>query len=278
MRRPAWMTSAWWKAIRRPSWTRAAWLSSRIEPLWKRLSAWAESAWMWVGSRRGTAWLTRAWWAPKIRAAAGSAWKWLASWMHPPEDLDGRDETKRWATSYAALRDADDSTYSLAREYAKERYDELVTVSQSLNTKLDELARTALTIGAIVATLVRVLGLDTALSRSPLAALAIVFSVLTVLTSALTRRPNKSWKPMNARTFLEAADLVPNLPKSRIEGVTAASYHFAVIGMTAAVEWKAGQLRRATWLFCISLVLIALMVIFPLPSPSYPMSAATSAQ
>ena len=268
MRRPPWLTLTWWKAIRRPSWLHVAWWMARIELRGNQVRTAARSALTWIRSRRRPAWLKWGWWAPMVLAVARPAWKWVVSWWHPPEDLEGRDEAERWAASYAALRDLDDGTYSLVREYAKERYDELVAMSEGLDNKLDALARTALTIGAIVATAARVLGLDTAILRSPLAALVIVFSVLTVVTAALTRRPIKSWTPMNARTLLEAADLVPNLPKGRLEGVTAASYHFAVIAMWASIGWKAGQLKRATWLFCISLVLIALMVVFPRASLS----------
>ena len=264
MRRPAWLILLWWEAIRRHFRSRGDWWAARIGSMWGRGNVRARLTWMSARSRRRPAWLMREWWI---------------SWWQPPENPEGRDETERWAASYAALRDLDDKTYSLVRQYAKERYDELAAVSEGLDTKLDALARTALTIGAIVATAAKVLGLDTAFFRSPTAALAIIFSVLTVITATLTRRPNQSWRPMNARTLLEAADLVPNLPKSRIEGVTAASYHFAAIGMTASVEWKAGQLTRATWLFCINLILIAFMVVFPrsIPSASTPAGTMTPA-
>ena len=170
MRRPAWTTSAWWKVLRR--------------------SASPRAAWNWIGSRHRPAWLGRSWWAQQ-GWPVNLVWKWLVSCFRPPKYVEEFEETEGWVARYAALRDTEDGTYSLAREYAKERYDEVVSVSEGLDTKLDELARTALTIAAIVATAARVLGLDTALFRSPLAALAIVFSVATVFIAVQRgRRPN----------------------------------------------------------------------------------------
>ena len=239
---------------------------------------WTRSAWRRVTARIPSSGAAYDWCVGKLLGLR----KGLTSWVRPPADLEGRDETERWAASYAALRDdSEDGTYALAREYAKERYDEMVKASEDLDKKLDDLAKAALAVGGIVATIARVIGLDPALFHSPSTAMAIVFSVLTVVAAALTRRPNKSWRPMNARTILEVADLVPNLPKGRIEAAAAASYHFATNAMTASVEWKGDQLRRATWLFCISLALIAFAVIFPRFSPSSrssetPQTASTS--
>jgi hypothetical protein len=202
-------------------------------------------------------------WTAKVLQAWGLAVAW---W--PKENFEGLDQTEQWALTYGALRDDSDQAYSLAREYAQERYDELVALAEGLDKKLDELARTALTIGTIVATVARVMGLDTALTHSPLAAAAIVCSAAAVIVAAVARRPNKTLMPMNARTLLEAADLEPKVSKERLEGVMAASYHFAATGMMATVERKAEQLKLATSMFCLSLALIALLLIWPRPNPS----------
>ena len=154
--------------------------------------------------------------------------------------------------------------------YAKERYDELVKVSESLDKKLDEIAKTALTIGTIIADVAKVEGLDTALLGSPMAPVAVVLLTVTVIAANVARRPNKAWKPMNARTLLEVADLEPNLPKNRIDAVIAASYHDAMMRMTAATEWKAEQAKRVTGLFCLGLLPIAFLVVLPPTSPSSP--------
>ena len=210
------------------------------------------------------AWLAFTWW--KVRLLG--EWTWLKKWWQPPENLKGLNETERWATTYGALRDQDDGAYSLTMDYAKERYDEIVRVSESLDKKLDEIAKTALTIGTIVAAVARIEGLDTALLGSPMAPWAVILLMLTVILANMARRPNKSWKPMSARTLLEVADLEPNLPKNRIEAVVAASYHDAMIKMTAMTEWKAEQANRVTWLFCIGLLPIAALLLFAPTTPS----------
>lgn len=191
---------------------------------------------------------------------------WLSTWLYPPRRVSGADETVRWARSYPALRDdggAEDGVYSLARKYAKERYEELVKLSESLDAKLESLARTALALGAITATAVRVAGIDTAYLHSPRLVIGTIFWVLTVLIAALSRRPNERWEPMSSRSLLEVADLTPKLPKSRIDGALAASYHVATSSLDATADWKSRQLARATWLFCLGLSLFASLAILP---------------
>lgn len=227
-----------------------------MKPRFRRAMGLLRATWTWLRSRILPDWLNRA---------------WLATWLHPPEDLHGEEETRSWALSYAAPREDDvgeDGVYSLAREYAKERYEELSAVSEKLDEKLDALARTALTLGAIAATLARVVGLDAWLPRATLLTFGILAWVLTVLIAALTRRPSETWVPMSAQTLLKIADYVPKLPKSQIEAVIAASYHRAATAMTVTVEWKGSQLKRATWLFCVGLILIALAGL--LQSPGSP--------
>jgi len=223
---------------------------------------------------QGSQLLTPNWWIKRMRRE----WAWLRIWWQPPRDPEGFQQAEQWAENYGAPRDLDDGTYALTLEYAKDRYAELVEVSEALDKKLDELARMALAVGAIVATAARVLGLDSSFIRSPIAATSICCSVATLITAAVARRPNLSWKPMNSRTLLEIADLEPNLPKYRVEAATAASYHSAMIGITAIVEWKAELMKRATWLFCFSVVLIAILIVWPSVKPltSSQVSAQTS--
>ncbi len=90
----------------------------------------------------------------------------------------GIDDTRLSLLEQNELRfKEDDGAHSLTREYAKERHDELAAMSANLDTKLDDLARTALIIGAIVTGTAKISGFDATLFRSPLLVAGIAFLV-----------------------------------------------------------------------------------------------------
>jgi hypothetical protein len=257
----------------RPAWSKWNWWSSKAQDSRARWAARVHADW--IRFREGRRWLSRAWWKAKpgqawswLSRPLGASGRWLSTWWHPPDNLLGLLETEEWVYGYASPREDEDGAYSLAMEYASKRYEEIAKIAEALDRKLDDLGRTALTIGTIVATVARIAGFPGGLMRSPLMIGAIALSALTVIVGSVSRRPTQSRMPMNPRTLLEVVDLPARLPKSKIEGVAAASYHYALIGMTFVTEWKAKQLKRATWLFCLSLVLIvALLALTPNAGP-----------
>jgi hypothetical protein len=138
-----------------------------------------------------------------------------------------------------------------------------LAVYEGLDKKLEDLARTSLTIGGIVATLTKAADLGSTPWRFWMIVLGIVVTVVTVAVAYLSRRPINTTMSMDARTLLEVADLPKGFPESKVNAVIAASYHVASIGLQPGLVWKTKQLHRLTWLFCASLLLFALAVIVP---------------
>jgi hypothetical protein len=104
----------------------------------------------------------RRWWRSRLTLVRD----WINSWRRPPDPRtsEGFLETRQWALDYIPPRE--DEVYAIALDYAEKRYEEMLNLSEALDKKLDDLARTSLAIGVLIATVARVLGAETPLGRS----------------------------------------------------------------------------------------------------------------
>ncbi len=147
----------------------------------------------------------------------------------------------------------------------------MLNLSEALDKKLDDLARTSLAIGVLIATVARVLDSDTPLGRSPLLIWAVISFAVSVLVAVWSRGPTIYGTPLEIRDLLKVMDDHPELTKGQTEAVLASSYHFAVVGSYATNKWKAGQLWRATTFLLFGIILLVAMLVTagpPSPSPS----------
>lgn len=220
-------------------------------------------------------WVSSAWGWAVCRILDEWAWVriWVRRYWKPLDETAGVEEVERWANDYTAPRDVEDDAYEIARDNAVARYEEVLRVSEGLDKKLEDLARTALTVGGIVATLSKVTGVQVDEPSWRLIAGGVIVAVFAVATSFLARRPVDTSMPYDARTVLEIADLDPPLPERKIKATAAVSYHVATIAMISVTEWKARQLRLATWAFCLSLVMFSIAVVrasAPVVPPTHP--------
>lgn len=191
---------------------------------------------------------------------------WVDSWRRPPDPSrsEGFLETRQWALDYDPSREAE--AYGLALGYAEKRYEEMLNLSEVLDKKLDDLARTSLAIGILIATAARVLGPNTPLGRSRLLIWAVISFALSVLVAVWSRGPTIYGIPLEIRGLLKVMDDHPNLTKTKTEAVLASSYHVAVVGTYATNEWKAAQLWRATSFLLAGIVLLVAVLIHAAPS------------
>jgi hypothetical protein len=198
-----------------------------------------------------------AWWRSRLTQVLN----WGASWRHPPDPAKsaGFLETRQWALDYSPLRAGED--YALVLEYAEKRYEERLNQSEALDKKLDDLARTSLAIGILIATAARVLGSDMPLGRSPMLLGAVISFALSVLVAVWPRGPSIFSTPLQIRGLLKVMDDHPELTKGKTEAVLASSFHVAVVGTNAVNEWKARQLWRATSLLLVGIVLLIAMLV-----------------
>lgn len=121
--------------------------------------------------------------------------KWVDSWRRPPDPStsEGFLETQQWALNYDPSREAE--AYGLALGYAEKRYAEMLNLSEVLDKKLDDLARTSLAIGILIATVARVLGPSTPLGRPPLLIWAVTSFALSVLVAVTDHLRHSSRDP-----------------------------------------------------------------------------------
>jgi hypothetical protein len=196
-------------------------------------------------------------WSPRIAKILS----WLDSWRRPPDPLvsQGFLETQQWALNYNPPRNGDE--YEFAMEYAKSRYEEMLSLSETLDKKLDDLARTSLTIGVIIATVAKVFGSDTRLGNSHLLTPAVISFAISVLVAVWSRGPTMFRTPLEIRDLLKGMDNFTGLTKYQFHALSAASYHVAVVGTYATIEWKARQLWRSTFFLIVGIVLLLIMLI-----------------
>lgn len=269
MIRPPWLTKAWWAARWRPGSNRERWSDA-----WLRLKSWRE----WKQIRTRCRWLRR---FPlrKARQAAGD-------WLFPP-DIDKQEwfiDEDKWALDYFPPRE--DDSYRITLEYAEKRYKACLDLSADLDKKLDDLVRTAATVGTIIATVMRFLGTDNPFRDSKLLIPSLICFGVTVLVAAWSRRPTKIRTPAKIRGVLVVTDkpsyikgtgeqIWGYLSEGKIKALLTSSFHLAEVGTNEVNEWKAKQLRRATIFFCVGVVLLFLMLI---TSSSRPASGQGSGQ
>ncbi len=188
---------------------------------------------------------------------------WWKTWYHHPDlenprEDDDHQDAENWVLAYNPRGLASDDAYNSALKYAERLYDQVVKINEALDKKLDDLWRNASTIGTILAAAARFLPLTYSLGSSVLLVLALIFLALTVVLSADTRGPAAMAVPTAIRSILDVVEADPPPTKSEVEGVEAASYHFATVGMTRVNLWKSKQSKRATSLFCIGLFFLVL--------------------
>jgi len=181
---------------------------------------------------------------------------WMSWWAPPPlQDNPEYQAADEWTLDYMPT---DKEVYEPVLHFAERQYDQMVKLAENLDKKADDLMRTAGTIGAALLTAATLL---LGSGRATLVLPAVVCLVLVVIAAARIRGPVALTVPMSARDLLNVADHELIRTANQVEGAAAASLNFATVGMKLAVDWKAGQLRRATALFCISLVLLIALIL-----------------
>lgn len=187
--------------------------------------------------------------------------RWFISLFWPPKasQSEGYLETQKWALDYNPTRDGDD--YALTMEYAQGRYEEVINVSETLDKKLDDVARTSLAIGVIIATLARALGAETPLGKSPLLIFAVFSFASSVLVAIRSRSSTSLEAPMQPRELLKVMDEHPDLLIGKVKGLVASSYHVAMIKTDATNAWKVKQLSRASNALIFGVALLILLLL-----------------
>jgi hypothetical protein len=284
MNRPNWMKRSWWSSFPKSLWT--FWISTRLSP-------WLRRSW------KRPSWTTSHWWSPKLPlTGAYGAWQliiififkifnyfsyvferaWWRTWYHHPDlenprEDDAHWEAAEWVLGYTPGRPEDGEVYNSALKYAERQYDQSVKINEAIDKKLDDLWRNASTIGTILAAAAKLFPMTAPVAASPLMVAALIFLAVTVILSAYTRGPASMAVPTNTRSILAVIESDPPPSKAQVEGVEAASYHFATIGMTRVNLWKSRQTKRATVLFCTGLMFLVLAMLFASPQPSSPPSS-----
>ena len=197
---------------------------------------------------------------------------WRTWYHHPdlenPGEDPAHDEASRWVLAYNPGRPDDEDVYNSVLKYAERQYDQSVKINEALDKKLDDLWRNASTIGTILAAAAKFLPMSVPVASSPLIVAALVALALTVILSAYTRGPASMAVPTATQSILEVIESDPPPKKGQVEGIEAASYHFATIGMTRVNLWKSTQIKRATVLFCLGLLLLVAALLLAGPSSS----------
>jgi len=202
---------------------------------------------------------------------------WKTWWFAPKIDVLGSSSTydaaQEWAKRYLPTRD--DDIYSAILKHAEGHYQLSLDMVNALDRKADDLMKFAGVIGAAIATAGRIAGMNGIVSGSRLFPLSVASLVVTVLIAARTRRPATMATALDISAAIEIADVStvppvvsdppvdpsdwPPPTKFQFEAALAASYHAAATGLLVVIDWKASQLRRATFFFCLGMVLLALV-------------------
>lgn len=191
------------------------------------------------------------------------------SLFHPPDagKMEGFLEAQKWSLDYSPPREGDE--YDLVLDYAKGRYEEMLGISEALDKKLDDVARTSLAIGVLIATVARFLGTETPFGRSSFLMPAALSFALAVVLAVLSRRPMTFRTPLEMRDLLKLMDEHPEITAGKAKALISTSYHVAMVGTYATNTWKADQLRRATWLLVIGVILLLVILIFSPAAPEF---------
>jgi hypothetical protein len=154
-----------------------------------------------------------------VTAMQGDAWRlareWLFSWFRATDAKDSREflETQQWSVDYSPSSTTDH--YELVAEHAKDRYEHILEISETLDKKLEELAKTSGTVVLIIAAVssalgsaavASTLGLRSTLAHPRFLTAAVVCLALSLGVAIWSRRPIKFRTPVTARALLKLVD------------------------------------------------------------------------
>lgn len=179
---------------------------------------------------------------------------WLRSLVHAPSpSFDSATiAAEVWALSYTPRGDED--VYERIAKFAEQRYAQAVANYDSLDRKADELIKLTTTVSGAIITAAASKFVVFYHPWAAYAALAPTFA--SVFLAVMARTPGGMTTPLSPRDLLAVADLGLKPSPHMIDGVIAASFHVALLGMRTMTTWKAQQLRRAAWAFLIAFVLL----------------------
>lgn len=197
-------------------------------------------------------------------------------------------EARRWAVRYIPLRD--DPIYGVVQGLAERSYQELVALADNLDRKADDLMKTSAALAAALAAAGRIAGASALLEHPRLILASVGCLVATLLLCARIRTPSNKAAALSIRSVLAIADVgvdpsiagikglelahpdrptgehelpgddesVGSLTENQLKAVIAASYELALAGLELLIDWKEDQLRWATRLFTLALLLLIL--------------------
>jgi hypothetical protein len=155
-----------------------------------------------------------------------------------------------WAREFSP--EAGKDSYSAALQHANQKYSTSLGHFDALDKKADDLMRTAVTVAALLVAAVK--AFDVEMSGWMVAAFLCFLAA--VVVSAIARRPGLQATPGEIREVLGFAEDFRISDRFQVEALVAASLHCAVVGMEPAIRWKSDQLRRATVLFVVGVLLL----------------------
>jgi len=187
------------------------------------------------------------------------AWlgSWRRMWKLPNLDKDAWvREAEQWVNDYTPMNKPE--LYSVALKYAEQRYEQATQAYESMDKKADDLMRTAGTLSAVLVTLAKLFEMTRPITIVP----AVICLVASVILAARVRWPMDFRTPMDTQNLMLVVDNPNVTDKHVVEAVAAASYHAATVGLLVLIRWKATLLERSAGMFCVGLVLLALIPIF----------------
>jgi hypothetical protein len=213
-----------------------------------------------------------------LRMGMGSIGAYVQRCWYPPdvEDYEADErhrEEVEWGDQYLPERDSE--TYPTVAKYAERYYEQMLSVSDGLDKRFDDIIKTAAALGAILAAIARVAGSNMLLYVDWLLP-SIALFLLAVILSARGRRPATMKTPITPRLLLKLvehslmneADPESHPTERQVQATIAATYHVAADGMNVLNKWKAEQLKRTTFCFCFGLALLPLVFFAAPTNPS----------
>jgi hypothetical protein len=182
-------------------------------------------------------------------------WILVRSWFFPPapEFNSAFIDATEWARNYAP--GGEPETYAIVAKFAETQYSSMVSLSDGLDKKADELVRFTVTIAGAV-TAAASTGKLIKFHRPEWAAVAFLFVAASVYCAMRVRTPTATTIPMSSRDLLKIADLDTKPTAHQIESVVAATYHVATVGLGGVTNWKSNLLRRSTVAFFAGFILL----------------------
>lgn len=213
---------------------------------------------------------------------------WLGPNFRQVAEIPELAEARQWAVRYLPLRD--DPIYGVVQNLAERSYQELVGLADNLDRKADDLMKTAAALAAALAAAGRIVGASALLEHPRLILASVGCLVATLLLCARIRTPSDKARTLSIRSALTIADVgvdpssaadeklapthpdqpmgtqgvpggaeaVGSLTENQLKAVIAATYDFASAGLEILLDWKEDQLRWATRLFTMALLLLIL--------------------